>query len=597
MKTLKLFNAVLAKGSEEKDAFISVDKGFIIESNALWAEDEILSYYAEESLNGNDLNKTFHKSWSVIEGSERFELVSHQIKHYISGYGTNFDSELYIPDEILDVPVKLTYKVVKAYTKDELTEKCLSLLISGIALTEETIQDVLDILDELGYEFTGKEGIRNKEALVMIADLFNVYPEDPVEFFRYVIYKSTDDTLLIKDDELINKIKNSGFDASDLFMEYGLEKMATIFNRFKPLFLAYKKTSPKVINKISKLSKKHHVPLVTNPLNLVTSRLLSIDDNHWLDNATPYVLLKALSACYDRANPGRDTFVYRIRNGKSYAKENASDGTVSYSNYKYLSKYMTERFNMNGLRVFLPDNISYAVPTSEKMFVGNVPTGTKFYGDKLAAGVYWENNWGANDIDLSALNIGGKIGWNADYSKGNLKYSGDITNAPNGAVEYLYAKQGLGAPSLVVSNVYSGMSTAGYKIIVGKGDDVNRAYMMNPNNLIMEVKTEGVQNQMVLGMMIPEEDSQSFVLLNMGSGEVRVSGNSEVSKLYTKALYQQWSRPFSFRSLLDILNVKVVENKEEADYDFSIDNLEKDSFVKFFEDEKKSVFINDNTIV
>ena len=44
MKTLKLFNAVLARKSHERP-FIS-EEGFIIESDALWAKKEIISYYS-----------------------------------------------------------------------------------------------------------------------------------------------------------------------------------------------------------------------------------------------------------------------------------------------------------------------------------------------------------------------------------------------------------------------------------------------------------------------------------------------------------------------------------------------------------------------
>uniref|UniRef100_A0AAU6WTV5 Uncharacterized protein n=1 Tax=Chryseobacterium endophyticum TaxID=1854762 RepID=A0AAU6WTV5_9FLAO len=88
MKTLQLFNAVLAKESPA-EAFIS-DDGFIIEPNALWAKNQILSYYAREKLNGNDLNKTFHKSWQKIKESTRAQLLLEQVYHYISTYGSDF---------------------------------------------------------------------------------------------------------------------------------------------------------------------------------------------------------------------------------------------------------------------------------------------------------------------------------------------------------------------------------------------------------------------------------------------------------------------------------------------------------------------------
>jgi hypothetical protein len=87
----------------------------------------------------------------------------------------------------------------------------------GIALKEETIDDVLNILhNDLEYDFTGKENIRNKEAVIKIADQYDIYPENPVEFFRYVIYKTTQTTLLIKNDELIDLIKQSKFNPTYL---------------------------------------------------------------------------------------------------------------------------------------------------------------------------------------------------------------------------------------------------------------------------------------------------------------------------------------------------------------------------------------------
>ena len=427
MKTLKLFNAVIAKSpyeygfNENEKPFVSEDQGFIIEPNALWAKDEILRYYLKEKLNGNDLNKTFHKSWKTIKDTPRCELLIHQILHYITTYGSDFQAEMYIPDEVLNVPdVKVVFKVVKAYTKKELTEKCLGLLKSGIALKEETIDDLLSLLtDELSYKFTGKEGIKNKEAIIKIANLFGVIPQDIMEFFRYVIYRSTGKSLLIKNPGAIDAIKKSTYNPSVQFQQFGLERLARIFNRFKPLFLAFKTKCPKTINKIAKLSKTLHKPMVSNPLNLATSRLLTDADTHWLDNATPYALFKAIAGCYSRMN-GQDSFVYRIRNGKSWAQESEGDKIrLITQNFAFLVNYLKERFNLEGKKFFLPRNIMYSLPTSEKMFVGNIPTGTKFYGKKLAVGVYWRNEWGARDIDVHGMNLDGHIGWNSYYSQGD----------------------------------------------------------------------------------------------------------------------------------------------------------------------------------
>ncbi|GEN65447.1 hypothetical protein [Chryseobacterium rhizosphaerae] len=585
MKTLQLFNAVLAQKSDQIP-FVS-NAGFVIEPDALWAKKKIIAYYSKEKLKGNDLNKTFHKSWEKIKNSTRLELFMDQIRHYISTYGSNFQDEIYIPDEILNIPeLKLSLKVIKAYSIDEMTEKCLSLLRSGIALKEETINDLLFILtEELDYEFTGKENIRNKEAIVKIADLYQIYPENPVEFLRYVIFKTTASSLLIKNNELIENIKLSKFDPSDLFETFGLEKLAEVFNRFKPLFLAYKnknKGARATVNKISKLSKTHHKPLISNPLNDATNTLLEETDVHWLDNASPFALFKALSACYQRMY-GQDTFVYRIRNGKSWVKT-GKNSAANELNYEFILSYLQSKFDLSGKKFYFPENVEFGLPTSEKMFVGNIPTGTRFSGENLAVGIYWENAWGAYDLDLSGLNIAGKTGWNAAYNQGdgNLMYSGDMTSAPQGAVEYLYANRGLNTPTLIMNNVYSGDAECDYKIVVGKGDNISRDYMMDPNKVFAEAKCKSVQRQTILGMLLPKGEKQCFVLLNFGAGHSHVSGNSEIAVLATNALYQQWYEPMSFNELIKELGATVADEKSDADFDFSLENLEKDSFTKIF---------------
>lgn len=584
MKTLELFNAVLAKDSQKKKPFIS-EEGIVIHPAALWAKDQIIHYYQTERLNGNDLNKTFHKSWKKIKDSSRCELLIDQILHYISTYGSDFQDEIYIPDEVLEIPgIKLTYKVIQAYTVEEMKDKCIGLLNSGIALKAETIDDLLSIIiDELDYVFTGKENIRNKEAIVRLAEDFHIYPNSPVEFFRYIIYRSTDNSLLIKNDEIIKAIKSSSYNPANQFKRFGLERLAEIFNRFKPLFLAFKDKAPKTINKISKLSKKHHKPLAANPLNDVTNAVLMPHEMRWLDNATPFSLFKALSACYTRMK-GQKSFLYRVRNGKSWVKEGKPSFVETQHNYSVILDHLKTRFDFSDLKTFIPKGIKYALPTSEKLFVGNIPTGTRFYGNKLSVGIYWENAYGGYDLDLSGLNIAGKIGWNAPYKNldGNLLYSGDITSAPNGAVEYLYASHGLNDPTLVMNNVYSGSHDCGYKIIIGKGGKVSRNHMMDPNNLFAEVKCQSVQKKTVLGLFLPKKEGQCFVLLNFGAGHARVSGSSTVSEMATRALYQQWNKPLTLKKVLKELGCEFVDKPEEADVDLSLDKLEKDTFTKIF---------------
>lgn len=586
---LSLFNVVEAKQTKHSEPLVDVKNGVIVMPNAVWAHPQIKSFFNSQRLNGNDLNKTFHKSWEKILSSTREELFFEQILHYLSTYGSNFEGEVYIPLEELDIPIKsIKFLVVRGESKDQINQRCVDILESGMALKSETIDQVLMVLDNNGYVFKSVDTIRNKEAKIKVIDHSGVLPSDPVEVLRYAVYRATGDTLLIKNEETFEAIKTSPYNPTQLFAKCGEKRMAEIFNRFKPVFLSFKRRAPKSINKIGKLSKVYHKPMVENPLNVVTSVKLTKADEKSLANATIYALFKAMNACHTRANESQTHFVYRIRNGKSWVvcDEEVANKSICQKNLDFLTKYVRKNRAVCDQRsVFIPDNIRYALPTSEKLFVGNVPTGTKITHDILCAGVYWENEWGARDLDLSGMDVAGdKVGWNARYNKkGELTYSGDMTNAKNGAVEYLRAEGDLTGPYLITNNVFNGETDCGYKIVVGSGDGVNKNYMMNPNKVDLDIRTQSVQRQMVLGLMMPEADDKvSFVVLNFGAGSAQVSGDSEVNQYARMALVEQWKNPLTLNDMLTIMGIRTVPNREDADFDLSIDALNKDTFTKLF---------------
>ena len=589
--SLKLFNTVVSKENSTPQ-FIS-SHGVFVDSSASWAISDIKSHLKSLKLNGTELNKTFHKSWQKVQTSTRLDLAIEQIFHYLSTYGSNFESEMYLPNEVLNIPdLKLRISIITGISKDDMITKCLDILCSGIALKEDTLKEVFCLLEELKYNFTGNEGIQNKEANIILAQKFQIFPSSPEEFLRYIVFTCTESTSLVKSKEVIQQIEESKKDVSKDLISYGANKLGSIFNRFKPLFLALKKSNNKnksIINKISKRSKTMHKPMPQNALNLVTQRKLEDKDTHWLDNATIYALFKSLSACHTRKE-GQSTFVYRIRNGKSWVAKKAVSVSTCEHNYSFIINYLKSRIKGENKTVFIPEDIIYALPTSEKLFVGNIPTGTKFLGKELAAGIYWENSWGARDLDLTGLNISGKIGWNASYNQQDqdLTFSGDITNAENGAVEFLRAGSNNNiSPTLVMNNVYSGEKDAGYKIVIGKGSDVDRDFMMNPNKVMAEIRTESVQKNTVLGLFMQECDEiRSFTLLNFGAGNAHVSGESEVSVMATKALYEQWKNPLSLNDVLIECGYNVISTKNDEtvlDFNLEFDTITKSTFIDLFQ--------------
>ncbi len=297
---LRLFRAVQVETDRRQLADkaileLTLKKGFIFSPEVFYHySKQDLVYLAnliekEIGLTPEQLNASFHKSWQKIAEACIEQLVIEQLIHYVTTYGYEaagiYDSEsVYIPNERLDIPEYvggINVVVIHGYKPARIKEKVLSLLSSGIALKEDTIKDVLDVCKKVDLQQADLESIKNKEVKIALMDYFDLVPEDPVEFLRYLVFKATDKTLLIKDEPTITAIKEStGLNRiNELFnryeKEFGLETLAQIFLRFKPLFLAFKenkKNRPK-INKIRKLATKYHKPLPKDFLNEITSMI------------------------------------------------------------------------------------------------------------------------------------------------------------------------------------------------------------------------------------------------------------------------------------------------------------------------------------
>ncbi|MEM1120797.1 MAG: hypothetical protein AAGJ18_10140 [Bacteroidota bacterium] len=585
--SLQLFNAVPQGKASKISQKNSLKYGVFIDEKAAYATTAILDYFAKNKLSGEQLNATFHKSWKTIKNSSRETLLLHQILHYCTTYGSNFKSDfIYIPVEELQIPElkQLPIRVIRGVEKQELLDKCLAMLSSGVALGEDTVDQLLELLGLLGYRFTSVDTIKNKEALVKIIAKTGIYPTQPTEFLRYLVYLATDSTLLIKSPLVMEAIKEKRLNITAHLRHYGLEKCATIFNRFKPIWLAFKANKANVtfINKISKLSKTLHQPMPVDVLNTLTSQVYSKEEVKAalkkVNNFRKVRLLYALNTRLSFAN----AYLYKIRNGKSFAKMGTTklEWTYFEEMYQLIYQDLVDSLAVKGMRIKYPGFIDYALPASEKMFVGNVPVGTKITARKLVSGVYWENAWGARDLDLSALSLSGKVGWNDAYQGQGLLYSGDMTDAKNGATELLYTDSKIVEPSLSQLNIYNGEVNCKFKMVIGQADKIEQNYTFNPNELLLEVETSMKSKQQILGLFMPEKDNKmSFTLVNTGLGNISVSGRSENSDNARNALYFQYVCPISFRQLLQDAGAILVEKEGEIDLDLSPQQLQKDTLM------------------
>ncbi len=576
--TIKLFNSAVPDNA--KTDFAGVNKeavklGYLVHSALCNAV--ILDYLKSQAV---DYSSTFYKKWSSVISKSRFELFEDQLMHYASTYGTNFTGEPYIPTEIADVPAFTTFKVISPITKSDLIVRCEKMLCSGIALKQETIEDILTILNWLNHR-TDINKVKNKEAKMFLHKTTATLPKEAVELVRFLVYLCTDKTLLIKDKATIGKIKLSGLDVSTFIIVFGVEDLASVFYRFKPLFLAFKsanKSNIKIINKLRKLAVKFHEPmevgffesLLTNqrPLSDVNKELLKIT------NFKKILLLQTINIRLKEL----EINAYLVRNQKLYIKVQKNTHNESYLKSVYWLIYndLVKSLSKKACSVTLPKGVNLTLPTSEKSFIGNYPLGTSFdLADQDAiVGINWKGKDGARDLDLSLMSIDGqKYGWDSAYKNANssIVYSGDMTSAEPEATELFYTSNNFG-PCIVKVNLYYGQPNSKFKFFLAKEKIINisRNYMVDPNNVLVMVDCEMDSKEKSLGVIT----NNKFILAQFRTGKGRVSTNN-VTDLYTEYALSTLDCYLPLDILLLDAGFDIVQ--ENADIDLT--NLSKDSLM------------------
>lgn len=630
---IKLFKSYLENDEHEfevdKDA---LKKGVIIDKNAskevkeksikIWGVDGFL------------LNQTFHKSFEKVISSITEKLIVEQLVHYFTTYGYESlgitDGIVYIPSEMLDVPdLEDGYKfiLIKKISFKELKKRLWDLAKSGIALSRDTLEDMEVLYSYMDIDKNNIEDIKNREFKIRMYDKLSIVPEDPVEFLRYLIYKLTGKSLLIKDKDTMNGFESSDKTKAYILINrykniYGLEKLAEIFNRFKPLFLSLKtdiselgqfyldedeieddysedcKKLNRYINKIGHLSKKYHKPFVQNDLDNFCEWVEANKNKKDFDETLKDKLEKAgvfrVVRILNYLNSDNN-HVYKIRNGKAWVSKEEKTKSISKDVLSILDDFIVDRLkkNVSSKKIYLEDNVNLVLPQSEKQFMGNIPFGssTHFDKDNLVVGIHWFNTNDRIDLDLKIISNDYSIGWNTNYKKEDkLIFSGDVTSAPkpNGASEYIYIDKDVDDTifSLKINNFTSYVDGGEFEFIVAKAsrNDICKNYIVDSNNVILRIPGNKLQKGMAehsLGSIVVSDDIK-FVFTDLCTSNRSVSFNSDVEKTLREYIVYDSENKCSLKDYLVKAGAIITKNIEEADIDFSINNLNKDSIISLF---------------
>lgn len=644
--TLRLFNAIqidtsLINSQEKVDPSTyqkvlkrTIRNGYLLDHKIIMIDkyeflNEVLGEIEQVvGISGEKINKSFHKSWRKIQDADIKELILEQILHYFTTYGYEAlgisDSKVFIPKEKLKIPKidleKISLTFVKGLTKMEVKEELLKLISSGIAFSKQTLLDIMNIIEFNNFKNSDEiiSFTKNRELLSLLYDFYNKVPQNPTEFLRFLIKKLTGETLIIKNRRLVGMLKES---ENVCLLENLLEKapknLASIFYRFKPLFLALKQTdkSKTFINRLRKKAKKLHKPLPVDYLNSITGQIkkntLDLEIlKAELKKATSFRKIRLLYALRYRMNKNVSAIVYKIRNGSSFAdvfkwESERKDLTKKAYNCVYDSLIETLRQKVKGKTFFIPKFINYALPATEKQFIGNLPSGTSLTINKDAiVGIYWENVKQENeerrtDLDLSATNLDGKIGWDSDYrnKESSILFSGDMTDAQNGASELFYFKNGLFKNIFLLNvNYYNFNQNAPVptKLIIAKEKPKNfkKNYMVNPNNILIQENIVVDSEEVSFCLIKPIEDGRIKIFFNSTQTSKNITAssgrNDEILKRKIEFYENSLTKPINFKKMLKraeaiIISEKPVEKNIEF-IDFSPEQIDKASFLKLIGD-------------
>lgn len=622
---LRLFKAFVGKNSSKVNE-TALKFGLIIPDSA-----DIDVINAAIEMYGKDgalLNNTFHKDFSTVAKLSNETLVIQQIMHYFTTYGFEslgvFDENtVYIPAERLEIPevtddIKMT--LIKAISENDLTERLNALLMSGIALSEQSVNDVLSL-----YNFIDKDNIdniKNREIKTALYVAYNIVPKNPDEFLRYLIYKLTKSTLKIKNEDMFYMLKNSDRNlALSMLKNYLTDEdkfntLSSVFLRNKMLFLALKGNNKElnhIINRLRKLADKNHKALPVSCLDRLTYEDYNKDTIvQSLDNITVFREIRILNALrlYD-ADP--NYIGYKVRNGKMFVSEHSQkkdlEKTINIVT-EHLKNRLSNRFKGKVFRI--DDNVALGVPISEKQFCAEYPEGTVITIPKtenIVLGIHWFDFDDGKRVDLDLHlrdNHGEQYGWNSCYRSDDrtVLFSGDMTAAPkpDGSSEIYFISKNDNRVYFINLNNFTSNGKIEYTFTVASSDDSTnlKNYAIDPNRIVLQYKDVLESNNSNIGMIVSYRDSFKLILSKAGLGSSRIL-RSDLADAGLEFMLNSFSTAITFNKLIEMcggiivktptysaIQIKPNGDKETVempvDYDLSIENLSKDTVISLLSD-------------
>lgn len=512
--------------------------------------------------------------------SDVYALVRKQILHYIEVYGLN-EPGLFN----LEVKDGTTVNVVniKGVTVSELGDMVRKLVYAPNPIKEPVKLNEIIREYQIDYDINLVQNNELKTILFNpMKDTFNSGDDAT----RYLCYLATQNSLLIKSPEVLKAVKTMALDTKskyNTYLERHIVPLSQVFNRHKNILISFKNGyNRSIINKIARLSKNNHVSIkeainknfISNSLNgVVKPSILNNADLFSIRDKFKYLNLLEYKISLN------NTEAFIIRNGKVHLENNRIKYNVSEMielRDEVLKSLKKDLKHLSKQKILLDKYVDYGLPVSRKQTMGNLPFGTtvSIEDDKetLSSGIYWNNDGGARDLDLSAIDKNGnRTGWGAysGYSKNNdILFSGDITDARDGAMEFLTSSKNYDKVYGLFVNIFNGKEGSEAEIVVGH--QTNNKWITEP---VLREKINLLSKGNIIGFV----NKGKFIVYNLRTSGQIVS-NPKSKALISRGVTEFWT----VKKLFDVLNIKFdVVRKPKVKYNvdmnysnFSLDKLE-----------------------
>lgn len=536
---LRVFKKLPEEITESNEFSVMPDVGVVFNNVEETYEDVVRAAISRIFPVSKAFSNTFHSSWhDVFEKSDE-ELYIDQILHYLTTYGMeylNIDTNgyIYLPKEIHKDPELRKYFYLQTISKEEAIEKLKSML-SGIALSERTIDDILEIFSFYEEEID-VESIKNKDMRIKAFSKLRIVPESPDECMKVINYLLTGKLTFVKNGSDLYLFRTCQRTEDRAFIERILEKridsLATIFFIYKKYIISLKHISEKTRKSVNKIRRRANY-LREQRFNheFLSTKILRGDvspDDVDFNKYSIYDLVKIYNKVSYELWKEDDAEVYRIRNGKIFIKVSEEKEKQSAFYYGYIAGWLqaiisriAERLQSWNYRLKLPENIDLAFPESEKAFIGEIPIYSIISPDDASViGVSWK---GQEDLDLSIITPTRKFGWNAGWrDAGDILFSGDMTR---GGSESFYLDEP-NEPMLLKLNDFRTNGEIEYDLFFANSDksvwkDEGKHYTIDRNDVIYSTKLTINNEQQIIGAYTQDKN---FIFIGLSDGNGNVSG-------------------------------------------------------------------------